>query len=267
MKALVLFSFRKRGFYTMSELKAVILAAGKGTRMKSDLPKVLHEVCNKPMIKYVIDAAKEAGTKEICVVVGHKAQQVIDKIFDLGETHIQFVEQKQQLGTGHAVKCAKDFIGTEGETIVLFGDTPIVTGKTLNQLYEYHKKEQNAVTVMSAFMENPEGYGRIVRDEQGTFLKSVEHKDANEKELLVKEVNSGMYLFQNKYLSEALLHLNNDNAQGEYYLPDTLTIIKDQLGGKVDARMIEDATEIQGVNSKEQLALAEKIIQRRNGGK
>ena len=120
---------------------------------------------------------------------------------------------------------------------------------------------------MSAFMENPKGYGRIVRDEQGTFLKSVEHKDANEKELLVKEVNSGMYLFQNKYLSEALLHLNNDNAQGEYYLPDTLTIIKDQLGGKVDARMIEDATEIQGVNSKEQLALAEKIIQRRNGGK
>jgi bifunctional UDP-N-acetylglucosamine pyrophosphorylase/glucosamine-1-phosphate N-acetyltransferase len=239
-------------------LKAVILAAGKGTRMKSDLPKVVHTVNNKPMVEYAIDAAKGAGANEVCLVVGYKSDVVKESV----TSEVKYAMQTEQLGTGHAVKCAKDFIGTDGETLILFGDTPLITGSTLKKLVDFHRQNGNGVTVLSAKIDNPTGYGRIIRNADGTFKKSVEHKDANEEELLSKEVNSGMYVFNAKELSEALDKLTTNNAQGEYYLPDTLTIIKDK-GFKVDAYVLEDAVEISGVNDQEQLKEAERVMNSR----
>ncbi|MDD7179029.1 MAG: sugar phosphate nucleotidyltransferase, partial [Lachnospiraceae bacterium] len=164
--------------------------------------------------------------------------------------------------TGHAVKCAREFLGDEGQTLILFGDTPLITAQTLRRLCEYHEEQQNTVTVLSAKVEDPTGYGRIIRDKQGRFVKSVEHKDANETELLSHEINSGMYIFDTAELKAALDLIRPNNAQGEYYLPDTLTIIKEK-GLKVDAYALEDATDITGVNDQNQLAEAAKIIRGR----
>ena len=243
----------------MSKLKAVILAAGKGTRMKSDLPKVVHTIDGKCLVDYAIEAAKGAGADEVCLVVGYKSDVVKESIQNKDVT---FVMQDEQLGTGHAVKCAKDFMGEDGQTMILFGDTPLITAKTLKNLADYHKEKGNTVTVLSAMMEDPTGYGRIIRDEKGNFVKSVEHKDANEKELASHEVNSGMYVFDTKELKEALEKITPNNAQGEYYLPDTLTIIKEK-GLRVDAYALDNPEDITGVNDQEQLKAATEIIHAR----
>ena len=243
----------------MSKLKAVILAAGKGTRMKSDLPKVVHTIDGKCLVDYAIEAAKGAGADEVCLVVGYKSDVVKESIQN---KDVAFVMQEEQLGTGHAVKCAKDFMGENGQTMILFGDTPLITAKTLKNLADYHKEKGNTVTVLSAMMEDPTGYGRIIRDEKGNFVKSVEHKDANEKELASHEVNSGMYIFDTKELKEALEKITPNNAQGEYYLPDTLTIIKEK-GLRVDAYALDNPEDITGVNDQEQLKAATEIIHAR----
>ena len=243
----------------MSDLRAVILAAGKGTRMKSELPKVVHTIDGKCLVDYAIDAATGAGAKEICLVVGYKSEVVKESIC---HKDVKFALQEEQLGTGHAVKCAKEFLGEEGETLILFGDTPLITAETLTRLLAFHKEKKNAVTVLSAMIDDPTGYGRIIRDIDGNFVKSVEHKDANEAELLSHEINSGMYIFDTKELSEALEKLTPNNAQGEYYLPDTLTIIKEK-GLRVDAFALESPEDITGVNDKEQLAAAAEIIRKR----
>ena len=243
----------------MSKLKAVILAAGKGTRMKSDLPKVVHTIDGKCLVDYAIEAAKGAGADEVCLVVGYKSDVVKESIQNKDVT---FAMQDEQLGTGHAVKCAKDFMGEDGQTMILFGDTPLITAKTLKNLADYHKEKGNTVTVLSAMMEDPTGYGRIIRDEKGNFVKSVEHKDANEKELASHEVNSGMYIFDTKELKEALEKITPNNAQGEYYLPDTLTIIKEK-GLRVDAYALDNPEDITGVNDQEQLKAATEIIHAR----
>lgn len=242
----------------MEKLKTVILAAGKGTRMKSELPKVLHRVMGKCMVELVIQAAREAGSEDICMVIGYKGEEVQKE----AGGQVAFAWQREQLGTGHAVKCAKNFIGTHGDVLILCGDTPLITGKTLKAFYEYHKSMENSATLLSAMVDNADGYGRIIRDGDGCFLKNVEHKDADEKERESKEINSGMYLFQARQLSEALEEITNDNAQGEYYLPDTLEIIR-KKGGKVEAYALKDAGEIAGVNTLEQLAEAEEVLRRR----
>lgn len=239
-------------------LKAVILAAGQGTRMKSKLPKVVHKVLGKCMVEHAIDAAHSAGAEEICVVVGHGADMVKSSI----KENVTFVMQDKQLGTGHAVKCAKEFIGTDGETLILFGDTPLITGETLKKLADTHKNAGNSITVLSSAVDDPTGYGRIIRDSNGAFVKSVEHKDATEEERKCKEINSGMYVFNSKELYYALDEIKNDNAQGEYYLPDTLMIIKNK-GLRVDAMITEDSSEIEGVNSRVQLAHAEDVMKKR----
>ena len=176
--------------------------------------------------------------------------------------NVEFTLQPEQLGTGHAVKCAREFLGDEGQTLILFGDTPLITAQTLQRLSEYHEKQGNTVTVLSAKVDDPTGYGRIIRDAQGCFVKSVEHKDANEAELASQEINSGMYIFETAELKAALDLIRPNNAQGEYYLPDTLTIIKEK-GLKVDAYALDDATDITGVNDQIQLAEAAKIIKGR----
>ena len=222
----------------MEQLKAVILAAGKGTRMKSDLPKVVHTIEGKCLVDYAIDAAIGAGADDICLVVGYKHEVVEHSI---SHKNVKFALQEEQLGTGHAVKCARDFLGDEGQTLILFGDTPLITAETLNRLAEHHK---------------------IIRDAEGRFVKSVEHKDASPEELESHEINSGMYIFDTKELKEALDKLTPNNAQGEYYLPDTLTIIKNK-GLKVDAFALDDPEDITGVNDQEQLAAAAEIIRAR----
>ena len=243
----------------MEQLKAVILAAGKGTRMKSDLPKVVHTIEGKCLVDYAIDAAMGAGAEDICLVLGYKYEVVHEMI---EHKNVKFVLQEQQLGTGHAVLCAKDFLGDEGQTMILFGDTPLITADTLKRLRDYHVKQKNTVTVLSAMIDDPTGYGRIIRDADGDFLKSVEHKDANEQELKSHEINSGMYIFDTAELKEALGKIQPNNAQGEYYLPDTLTIIKEK-GLKVDAFALDDPEDITGVNDQEQLKSAAIVIRRR----
>lgn len=247
----------------MGNLKAVILAAGKGTRMKSDLPKVAHTIEGKCLVDYAVEAAKGAGAEEICLVLGYKHEMVRELI---ANKDVKYVLQEEQLGTGHAVKCAKDFLDEDGQTMILFGDTPLITAETLHRLKDYHMKKGNAVTVLSAMIEDPTGYGRIIRDADGNFVKSVEHKDANEAELKSHEINSGMYIFDTKELKDALEKIQPNNVQGEYYLPDTLTIIKEK-GLAVDAFALEDPEDITGVNDQEQLASAAVVIRRRNASR
>lgn len=247
-----------RGIHKM-QTKAVILAAGKGTRMKSDLPKVVHTIEGKCLVDYVIEAAKGAGVQEVCLVVGYQHEVVEESIL---HKDVAFALQPEQLGTGHAVMCAREFLGTQGSTMILFGDTPLITADTLRRLQAYHVEHGNAVTVLSAYIDNPTGYGRIIRDEQGAFVKSVEHKDAAPEELASHEINSGMYIFDTAELASALTKLQPDNAQGEYYLPDTLAIIREK-GLRVDAFALEDAEDITGVNDQEQLQAAAEIIRRR----
>ena len=244
----------------MESLKAVILAAGKGTRMESDLPKVIHTIDEKPMVEYVIAAVKEAGIEDICLIVGYKAEQVKEAV----TSAVTYAYQEEQLGTGHAVKCAGDFIGEQGDVLVLCGDTPLITGKTIKSAMDFHKKSNNQMTVISAMVEEPTGYGRIIRDSEGNFVKNVEHKDATEEERKSKEINSGMYIFHASDLQSALAKINNNNAQGEYYLPDALEIIKKE-GGRVDAYILEDADEMAGVNTKAQLQDAADIMAKRKG--
>lgn len=243
----------------MSQLTALILAAGKGTRMESELPKVLHTCCGKPMVSHVIDAARGAGADRVVVIAGYKSEMVHEELKDT----VLYAEQTEQLGTGHAVMCAADQLGDEGETLVLCGDTPLVTADTLKRLSEAHRSAGNGVTVLSAILEEPKGYGRIIRDAEGSFLKITEDKDCTEEERLTKEINAGMYLFDTAMLKDSLKKLTNDNAQGEYYLTDTIELIK-SAGGRVDAMPVEDTNEILGVNTKAQLKNAEEIMSTRN---
>lgn len=242
----------------MGSINAIILAAGKGTRMKSDLPKVIHTINGKALAEYVIDAVKEAGIDDICLVVGYKADQVKENI----HRQVDYALQEEQLGTGHAVMCASQFLDGHDSTLVLCGDTPLVSGTTLKALTNYHVKNGNSVTALSAIVENPTGYGRIVRNEAGEFICNVEHKDANEEELKINEINSGMYIFDSKELKLGLSEITTDNAQGEYYLPDVISVIRNK-GLKVGAYAINDESEILGINTPEQLAVATEIINKR----
>lgn len=238
--------------------KAIILAAGQGTRMKSNTSKVLHKVFNQPLVHYPIMAAKEAGVEEICLIVGHKAEEVKKQMGD----SLTYVLQEEQLGTGHAVMQAKDFIGEQAEVLILSGDTPLITGDTLKALLNFHRDHKNAVTVLSARVENPTGYGRIIRDESGHFTNIIEQKDATELEKRVQEINGGMYVFEGKLLKEALSKITNDNAQKEYYLTDTIEILL-KSGERVDAFMAACEEDILGVNSRMQLAQTSTIMQER----
>ncbi len=240
------------------DLITIILAAGKGTRMKSDLPKVLHKVCGKPMLQHVIDAAKGVGSTRELVVIGSGAELVRQSIAD-----VEFVMQTEQLGTGHAVLCTRDALaGIDGTVLILCGDTPLLTTEMLSRLVEEHSKAAVKATVLTAMMPDAAGYGRIIRAEDGAVEKIVEHKDATEDELKICEVNTGIYCFDLKTLFAALEQVTNDNAQGEYYLTDVLEIIR-RGGDKINAAIAEDFTETLGINSRQQLAVAEKILRRR----
>ena len=243
----------------MSDLVTVILAAGKGTRMKSVLPKVLHQAAGKPMVQHVIDAARLAGARRNIVVVGFGAELVRSAL----RGKVEIVVQAEQLGTGHAVRMAEPLLKAEhGTVMVLCGDTPLLTGALLSRLYEAHKKARAKATVLTAIMPDATGYGRVIRSATGAVEKIVEDKDATDEERKVQEVNSGIYCFAADALFSALAEVNCDNAQGEYYLPDVLSILREK-GEKIWAVAAEDYEETLGVNSRVQLSAAEKILRRR----
>ncbi|MBE6023952.1 MAG: bifunctional UDP-N-acetylglucosamine diphosphorylase/glucosamine-1-phosphate N-acetyltransferase GlmU [Cellulosilyticum sp.] len=238
--------------------KALVLAAGQGTRMKSNSSKVLHKVLGKCLVEYPILAAQGVGVEEICLIVGHKAEDVK---MTLGDS-VSYALQKEQLGTGHAVMQALDFMEDADEVIVLCGDTPLITKETLQTMLDFHREKQNAITVLSALMEDPTGYGRIVRDASGNLLKIVEQKDATEEEKQINEINGGIYTFDGKLLKYALSKLNNNNVQGEYYLTDTIEILLNE-GKRVDAIAISESDDIAGVNSRIQLAGVTQVMKNR----
>ncbi|MGM9915251.1 MAG: bifunctional UDP-N-acetylglucosamine diphosphorylase/glucosamine-1-phosphate N-acetyltransferase GlmU [Lactobacillus crispatus] len=241
------------------EKYVVVLAAGKGTRMKSKLYKVLHKVCGKTMVEHVVDAAQGVNPAEIVTIVGTGAGDV-EKVL---ANKSKFAFQEKQLGTGDAVMTAREELGDkDGATLVVTGDTPLFTTDTFNELFKYHAEKGNAATVLTAEAPNPFGYGRIIRDDQGNVLRIVEQKDGKPEELKVKEINTGVFCFDNKKLFEALKHVNNDNAQGEYYLTDVLEILRNS-GERVGAYKMPDFSESLGVNDRIALAQATKTMQRR----
>lgn len=238
---------------------ALILAAGQGKRIKSNLPKVLHKVCGKEMVKHVIDTVKKAEIQDINLIIGKGAELVEEKTKDTGVTYSL---QAEQLGTGHAVKCAKKFLENKSGVVAVFtGDTPLIKQSTVESLINDHINNKNAATILTAMVDDPTGYGRIVRDESGKVLKIVEHKDCNEEELKIKEMNSAIYCFDIELLVKSLDKLNNNNKQGEYYLTDVIGILKDE-GYSIGA-VVTDIEETIGVNSRVQLAEAEEILRNR----
>lgn len=238
---------------------AIILAAGKGTRMKSKLYKVLHQVCGKTMVEHVLGQLEAAKIDKIVTVVGYGAESVKNTIGDRSS----FTLQKQQLGTGHAVMQTEKLLGDlEGETLVVSGDTPLFRAETFNKLMEYHRQHHAAVTILTSKAPDPTGYGRIIRNDVGVVERIVEEKDANAQEKEIREINTGVYCFDNQKLFAALHQINNDNAQGEYYLTDVIAILK-QAGEVVAAYQMEDFDESMGVNNRVALAKANEIMRRR----
>ena len=237
---------------------AVILAAGQGTRMKSELPKVLHQVLGKPMIQWVIDSVKAAEADTIITVLGHKGEAVAEVV---GE-QTQVVYQREQLGTGHAVMQAAEHLADEaGCVLVICGDTPLLTAETLKALLAKHQEEHNAVTVLTAKASDPHGYGRMIRKDD-RIVAIVEEKDADEAQKAITEINAGTYCFDQHFLLGALQGLKTDNAQGEYYLTDVIKMAVEQ-GLTVGGYLLADFEESLGVNNRVQLAQAEKIMRQR----
>lgn len=245
----------------MTNISVVILAAGKGTRMNHhSLPKVLVPLQEKPLLKYVIDTALLLSPLKIINVVGYLADKVIDFCKETYDFKIENVIQEKQLGTGHAVMQAiPPLQNTKGDTLILAGDVPLITGDTLKKFINIHNETNADVSVLSTIAPKPFGYGRIIRDNENNFTKIIEQKDANETEKLVDEINSGIYVVNTEKLIFALGKITNNNAQGEYYLTDIIEIIR-KNGGKVIASNIAEFNELQGINSPEDLQNVEKLI-------
>ena len=241
--------------YVMS----VIMAAGKGTRMKSNKSKLVHKIYDKELVKRVVELAKEVGTDDIVTVVGHLREQVKEVLGN----DVKYVYQEELLGTGHAVMQAKKYLeGKKGKVIILYGDVPIIRKETLENLIIKSFKNKEYATLLTAIYENPTGYGRIIRDERGNIKAIVEEKDANMFQKEIKEINSGIYCFDIEELLSALEELKPNNVQGEYYLTDVIKIMNDK-GLKTGAVIVEDNTEILGVNDRAQLELLTRVLRMR----
>ncbi|NNJ72829.1 MAG: bifunctional UDP-N-acetylglucosamine diphosphorylase/glucosamine-1-phosphate N-acetyltransferase GlmU [Enterobacterales bacterium] len=236
-------------------LSIIILAAGQGTRMKSSVPKVLHELAGKPLVQHVIDTATSLEPSDIHLVYGHGADQLKATI----TSPLNWVLQAEQLGTGHAVQQVRNDLPAEGVTLILYGDVPLVTSDTLRSLIGV--AETNTIAVLSVKLDEPGGYGRIVRDENGKFIAIVEHKDATDEQRKIAEINSGIMAIQTDKLHEWLGSLTNNNAQAEYYLTDLVAIaVNDQA--PVEAILANSAEEVEGINDRVQLAKLERYFQR-----
>lgn len=238
---------------------AVILAAGKGVRMRSNISKVIHPVAGIPMVKHVVKAINQAGVEKITLVVGSHHEMIKDLF---AGQNIDFAVQAEQLGTGHALLQARNQVKDDDMVLVVAGDTPLLQANTLQQLMAHHQHCQATATVLSTIIDEPYGYGRIVRDKDGRFERIVEEKDADPEEKKISEINSGMYCLQVKEAFAALQNLGSSNAQGEYYLTDILSILKND-GNRVEVFLTQARDDIYGINNREQLAWAEKIMRRR----
>lgn len=245
----------------MDHVAAILLAAGKGTRMKSSLTKVLHPAAGQPMIDYPVTAARAVGATPVVLVVGHQAEAV-QKHYQ-GAEDIRCVLQKEQLGTGHAVACARGALaGFSGTVLILCGDTPLLRAETLKRLIDFHQTQKATVTVLTATLDDPYGYGRIVRDDSGAVLRIVEQKDADPEEQDIREINSGIYCMDADFLFGNIGSVGSDNAQQEFYLTD-LVAVAVQKGLACLALESDDSEEIMGVNDRSQLAEAARILRRR----
>jgi len=240
------------------DLSAIILAAGKGTRMKSDLVKVLHPLLGIPMLSYPVDLCLNGiKSRKTIVVVGYQGEKIRASFTD---NRLTFVDQGDPLGTGHAVLCTENHLkGFKGLILVLYGDVPLLKADTLRKCIDTHKRNAGAITVMTAVLENPAGYGRIVRKNGEWVQRIIEERDASPQEMSIKEVNTGIYCVDSPFLFEALKQVRTDNTQGEYYLTD-IVAIANQRKQKVYAFLVEDSTEVMGINTRVDLAKADEIL-------
>ena len=246
-------------------MKAIVLGAGKGKRLMSeqfDLPKVMRQANGRGLITYVLDSIDFIPKKDTVIVVGYKKEAVIEALSAISPEY-KFAEQKEMLGTGHAVMAASDeFEGYDGDVLITYGDMPLFTKKTFEDIVKVHKENGAACTLMTAVVDNPPAYGRIVRDADGKLLDLVETKDCDEEQIKIKELNVGVYVFNARLLFENLKNLKNNNAQGEYYLTDMPKILM-ELGEKVATYTVSDNNEIFGVNTPEDLEFCENILKNR----
>lgn len=241
----------------MNKYKGIVLCGGLGKRMNSDTPKALHKIFDKCIAEYVVDSMMKAGIEDICMVVGHKADMV--KEYFKGYTNISYALQTELLGTGHAVMQATDFISEDSNVLVINGDMPLISSQSITDFINYFEQNNYAACALTAVLDNPFGYGRIVRYGENLFKKIVEQKDASESEKQIKEVNLGVYLYKGADLLSSLSKLTNNNAQNEYYITDTLYhILLDNKS--VGAYTLKDSLESQNVNSREELASAAKAL-------
>lgn len=248
-------------------LDILILAAGLGTRMRSNLAKVLHRLDDRPLIGHVCRTAAALAPRKVYVVIGHQGEDVKTAVLEeLDEKHAEFVWQNEQLGTGHAVNSAREFLEAEDSTLlVLSGDVPMIRAETLAALVQQHHAHRGkgaACTILTVKLDDPTGYGRVVRDEEGLFTKIVEQKDASEEERVVREINSGIYCFDTLKLFDALSQVQNHNSQGEYYLTDVPTLLQNS-GEAVSLYQHTDPREVSGINNRAELAGLERILCRR----
>ena len=239
--------------------KAIILAAGKGTRMESELPKVVHKVCDREMINRVLDITKEIGIDDDIVVVGYRDDIVKEAI----DREVKYVLQDKQLGTGHAVMMAKEYIASEDKIIVLYGDMPLFRKETLIEMFKYNDETNADITIATTIFDETCKYGRIIKDDENNVMKITEYKDATDEERKITEVNCGPVVYKGETLLYALSQMTNDNAQNEYYLTDAVEIAYNS-GKKVNSFIIEDNNEAFGANTKEELKMAEEIFRNRN---
>ena len=246
---------------TDATVDAVVLAAGKGTRMKSDRPKVLHELAGRPLLDHVVAAARAAGITRTVVVVGHQAERVREAC---AASDLEFVLQEPQLGTGHAAQVAAPALREGGWTVVLAGDVPLLRPQTLSRLIDATRETGAAASVLTCVVDDAGAYGRVVKDAQGRLQRIVEARDASPGELAIGEYNSGVYCYRTDRLREALAQLSSDNDQAEYYLTDTVgwLVARDEPVGTV---ITEDTAEVVGINTVDELAAAERLYRDRRG--
>ena len=244
-------------------ITAVVLAAGKGTRMKSNRAKVLHELFFKPMIHHVLDTVNRAGIEQVCVIVGHQREKVLKALADY---HLTPVVQQEQLGTGHAVLCARQACRNSDLVMILCGDTPLIRPETLRAMIEQHRQTDGVLTLMTTRLEDPFGYGRVITDSAGHVLKIVEQKDATSEQRAIREINAGIYLADTTFLFKALKQVGTDNSQGEVYLTDIVAIAVSE-GHRVQAFAHTPAIDVLGVNSRVELAQAHGELQMRHNRK
>ena len=238
----------------MEKTFAIILAAGKGTRMHTDLPKCACPFCGKAMVEYIVDECRKSEIADVIVVVGYKKEGIIDVLKD----RVKYANQEEQLGTGHAVLCCEELLKDQSGLCLIFpGDMPLIDEKIIRGLIETHKKEKNDLTVVTTIMDDPTGYGRIYR-ENGYIKKIVEHKDATEEQKQIREINSALYCVDLKMLFEALHHIKNHNASKEYYLTDIVEIFGNEHK-KVDSYLVENHDKLVGINDLEALRKAEEL--------